>query len=569
MGLRARFMLWFGVAALMTILAAALVTREVITSRRRSEFHRALRDAEADARRELASLAESVLRAVDGLATRDSPLVGGLLVELVKGQGELSSVARLELKQRGPSIMHLIGLDVLTLTAGQDAILCAPHFAAKTDEQDLRPQRLAGEPPGKPLVAWEDVLRDGKVSRVLVLAAARAVSDGNQQVNVLGGKELGPRLLGALGRHSLVEARITDAKGSELFSTEGDWKRLARAPAVTIPLLGEQGQPEAHLSIAIPDDELRRTLRDVTLATSALGILALLFTLLLGILISRSMTKDLNSLVAGAQAVSRGDLEYQVAIRAEDEIGALARAFNAMTRELRDSKDRLVKAERIAAWQEIARSLAHEIKNPLTPIQMSVETLRKTRAANHPSFDEIFDESTRTILEEVGRLKRIVSEFNQFARMPKPERQPCKLEEVVAGALALYRGAAVVREEQSRGLPTVEADRDQLTQVVLNLLENARDAVAMRPHDSAEGRITVRTRSAGGVVELEVEDNGPGFDPSLREKLFSPYFTTKETGTGLGLAIVQRIVTDHGGRVTAHSEPGRGSRFVVELPSKT
>jgi len=120
--------------------------------------------------------------------------------------------------------------------------------------------------------------------------------------------------------------------------------------------------------------------------------------------------------------------------------------------------------------------------------------------------------------------------------------------------------------ELGDGLPEVLADRDQLTQVILNLLENARDAVASRGSDESVGRVTVRTAAAGGGLVLDVEDNGPGFDPALKEKLFAPYFTTKDSGTGLGLAIVRRIVTDHGGRIDAFSEPGRGARFVVELP---
>jgi nitrogen fixation/metabolism regulation signal transduction histidine kinase len=240
-----------------------------------------------------------------------------------------------------------------------------------------------------------------------------------------------------------------------------------------------------------------------------------------------------------------------------------------MTRELGDSKDRLIHAERVAAWQEIARGLAHELKNPLTPIQMSVETLRKTWTAQHPSFGEIFEESTHTVLEEVQRLKKIIGEFSQFARLPQPDRRECDLNEIVGGALALYRGAIKVVPELDRALPAVTVDRDQLTQVVLNLLENARDAIASKGSDESVGRIVVKTRGKAGAVELEVEDNGPGFEPTLKEKMFTPYYTTKQTGTGLGLAIVRRIVVEHGGRIDAFSAPGRGARFVVELPPRT
>src|SRR5262249_38948648 len=132
-------------------------------------------------------------------------------------------------------------------------------------------------------------------------------------------------------------------------------------------------------------------------------------------------------------------------------------------------------------------------------------------------------------------------------------------------ALALYRGAVKVVRELGDGLPELQADRDQLTQVALNLLENARDAVAGADGGSAP-RITVRTARAARRLGLQGGGNGPGFDPAMKERIFAPYFTTKESGTGLGLAIVRRIVTDHGGRIDAFSEPGKGARFVVELP---
>jgi len=255
-----------------------------------------------------------------------------------------------------------------------------------------------------------------------------------------------------------------------------------------------------------------------------------------------------------------------VPVTSSDEIGQVGSAFNLMMEDLRDAEERLVIAERIAAWQEIARRLAHEIKNPLTPIQMAMDTLRKTWRKQHPSFGEILEESTATVLEEADRLKRIVSEFSDFARMPKPDVHPADLNEIVAGALTLYQGATPVERRLSRPLPLLEVDKGQMTQVLLNLVENARDAIAGKD----DGRILVSTRKgdAGDRVELAVEDNGPGVPPELRDRVFTPYFTTKEGkgGTGLGLAIVHRIISDHGGRIVVGEAPGGGARMVVELP---
>jgi nitrogen fixation/metabolism regulation signal transduction histidine kinase len=410
------------------------------------------------------------------------------------------------------------------------------------------------------------VIRDGQVERILVVQAARVVADRGQEIVVLAGRELGRGLLAPLAAGG-VEARLVDAGGAEVHSTTSRWAALAGAPSLDLVLDGVDGAPVAHLVVAVSDVALRARLAEVAAITAALAGAAVLAAALLGWLVARRMTRDLDALLAGVRAVARGDLDARVEARGGDEIGRVAEAFNVMTRDLRGAKEQLVQAERVAAWQEIAKSLAHEIKNPLTPIQMSVETLRKTWSGKHPSFGEIFEEATRTVLDEVQRLKRIVGEFSQFARMPRAERRPQELNEIVGSALALYRGSVKVVSELGEGLPPVDADRDQLTQVVLNLLENARDAVASRGSDESVGRITVRTRASDRGVALEVEDNGPGFDAALAEKMFAPYFTTKDAGTGLGLAIVRRIAVDHGGRVDATSEPGRGARFVIELPA--
>jgi two-component system nitrogen regulation sensor histidine kinase NtrY len=317
----------------------------------------------------------------------------------------------------------------------------------------------------------------------------------------------------------------------------------------------------------VSDGDMARVLRNITLTSAALAVIALIGVVLIGLLVARRTARDLDQLVAGSLAAARGDLDHRVPVRSEDEIGAVAAAFNFMMEDLRVSKERLVIAERIAAWQEIARRLAHEIKNPLTPIQMAMDTLRKTWKKKHPSFDEILEESTATVMEEADRLKHIVSEFSAFARMPKPEFQRLDLNELVRSALALYQGgAAPVEIKLFPQLPQIDADKNQLNQVVLNLVENARDAIGQRTN----GRIVVSTRlgEAGDRAVLIVEDNGPGIPPDLKDKVFAPYFTTKHAkgGTGLGLAIVHRIVSDHGGRIAVGDAAGGGARFAIELP---
>jgi signal transduction histidine kinase len=212
----------------------------------------------------------------------------------------------------------------------------------------------------------------------------------------------------------------------------------------------------------------------------------------------------------------------------------------------------------------VARRLAHEIKNPLTPIAMSVETLRDAHEKKRGDFGEIFDEGTRAIGEEVRRLKRIVDEFSRFARLPAPERAPVAPDELVSATLALFAeppaGVSIVRDV-APGLPRVLADRDQILQLLLNLVRNALDAMG------GGGTLTVLARPAPGGVAFAVTDTGPGIPAAHLARVFEPYFTTKEGGTGLGLAIAQRIAEEHGGGLEAASEPGRGATFTLTLPA--
>jgi nitrogen fixation/metabolism regulation signal transduction histidine kinase len=274
----------------------------------------------------------------------------------------------------------------------------------------------------------------------------------------------------------------------------------------------------------------------------------------------------LRELADGAVAVAGGSLDASVPVRTRDEVGELAATFNSMTRDLAGARDELVRAERVAAWREIAQRIAHEIKNPLTPIQMAIETLQRAHRKSAEQFDALFGESAQTILDEVGRLKRIVHEFSSFARMPAPTLAPVDVSEIVDSALALYKGGQTSLDlSLPRDLPRALADKEQLTQVVINLVENARDAAG------PNGRIRVATRAdiERGRVELEVADDGPGLSEEAREKLFTPYFTTKPRGTGLGLAIVHRIVSDHGGEIRVGGAPGAGAVFTVALPRAT
>jgi nitrogen fixation/metabolism regulation signal transduction histidine kinase len=262
--------------------------------------------------------------------------------------------------------------------------------------------------------------------------------------------------------------------------------------------------------------------------------------------------------------VAAGDWGATVASSSAGEIGQLARAFNRMTHELVAQRERLVQAERVAAWRELARRLAHELKNPLFPLQITVENMQRARERYPEQFDEVFREGAATLLAELANLKQIVGRFSDFAKMPAPEMEPVSINQLVGETLKLFeaqlaRARVRANAELDPRLRPVQADPDQMTRVLRNLILNAIDAMP------EGGTITLRTRAIDGGLRLEVSDTGQGLTPEECSRLFTPYYTTKTHGTGLGLAIVQSVVSDHQGRIAVESAPGKGTTFRIEL----
>lgn len=224
----------------------------------------------------------------------------------------------------------------------------------------------------------------------------------------------------------------------------------------------------------------------------------------------------------------------------------------------------LFRAQRAAAWREVARRIAHEIKNPLTPIQLATQRLRKRFDSGADGLDQILPEATDAIQREVETLKALVDEFSRFARMPEVSPKPVEFLEVVDSALALYRGVPGVKWELDNDpdVGIVEVDPEQMRRALINLIDNAVSAM------NGEGTIRISTRphSGPGTLHLEIADSGPGIPPGDRGKMFAPYFSTKGRGTGLGLAIVHKVVTDHRGTIRIEDNQPRGARFVIEIP---
>ncbi len=337
-----------------------------------------------------------------------------------------------------------------------------------------------------------------------------------------------------------------------------------------LPLRGRDNDLLGILLVGSSQREVVILERRIQALAAAAVVLGLLIALLLSWWGAARVTQPIRQLAEGARAVSEGNWDTRVSVRGGGEVGQLAGAFNQMTQQLADQRERLLQAERVAAWREVARRLAHELKNPLFPLQTTVENLRRAREQNPAQFEEVFRESTGILLAEIENLKAIVGRFSDFAKMPQPELGTVNVNDVIRSVVKLFeaqfgatgRPAITPELHLEENLPPIQADQTLLHRAIENLVLNAVDAMP------AGGVLMLRTTHQNGRVNLEVSDTGSGLTPEECDRLFTPYYTTKQHGTGLGLAIVQSVVSDHGGRISVESESGVGTSVHVELPSQ-
>jgi signal transduction histidine kinase len=337
-----------------------------------------------------------------------------------------------------------------------------------------------------------------------------------------------------------------------------------------IPLTGRNNELLGVFLVGSSRKELVLLTNKIVKIAAAVGAGALFIGLLIALWISARITKPVEELAMAAREVAGGRWDTRIDVRGSDEIAQLAAAFNEMTQTLAAQKESLVQTERVAAWRELARRLAHELRNPLFPMQITIENLQKARQLDAKQFLEVFHESTATLKAELANLNSIVSRFSDFSKMPAPQFVRVNVNEAIRNAIRLFEpqfhevGKPTITPELflTDPLPEIDADPDLLHRAFQNLVLNSLDAMP------AGGTLTLKTSEHEGNVRIEVADTGKGLTPEECSRLFTPYYTTKLQGTGLGLAIVQSVVSDHHGSISVTSDEGRGTTFRIDLPQR-
>ena len=439
----------------------------------------------------------------------------------------------------------------------------------------------------------------------LSLAAVRTATVGEKVVYIIGGRRLDQNFLASLvlptGMRALlyrnldptfVATSLTDASGPvaqadqfqpliEEFQKQSQPEMIVKtiqwtndpASAETfhaMPLSGRHNELLGVLLLGSPQRELVLLRRQILRTAAIVAFAAICIGLLLGWWVSKRITQPVEELANGARDVASGRWDTQIDVQGSDEVGQLADAFNHMTQTLASQKEKLVQTERVAAWRELARRLAHELRNPLFPLQITVENLQRARQLGPAQFQEVFNEATATLKAELSNLNSIVGRFSDFSKMPAPHFTRVNVNETLRNAVRLFEpqftavGKPAITTEYflNDALPEIDADPELLHRAFQNLVLNAMDAM------SAGGTLTLRTTDGKETVRIEVADTGKGLTPEECSRLFTPYYTTKQLGTGLGLAIVQSVVADHHGTISVSSEEGRGATFRIDLPKR-
>ena len=604
MSFRKKLLLLFAATVLLCV---AVISASVFTTIRRS-FEQANQERAnaiaAQFRSEFQRRGSDVVREVESVAAGET--VQHLALDMNRGaadSGEYVSAAHTLAGQQR--------LDFLELVDYRGTILSSAQWQAKFGYPETAISQTMTSAAAATAGAFlkREELPDGATLGLFALRAARI---GEQPLYVIGGERLDQGFLSTLDiptgtRVLLYQNLDTKWNPKSLLDLNGSAAGADKiAPLVAevrdtrqesqgvihwttdpsdaevfhaIPLTGPTFVPASSANQSATDQQLmgvllvgssRRPLielqRQVVSTAMLVGGAGILVAVLASLWFAARVTRPVVSLAEAARRVAAGDLGAKVEVESSDELGELAASFNRMTEDLVQQKDRTLQAERVAAWRELARRLAHELKNPLFPLQVTVENLMRAKQKSPEMFEEVFHEGTTTLLAEINNLKAIIGRFSEFSKMPQPQRRPTQVNEVVRSVLRVFQ-AQLQEKNQIKvttaladGLPDISADPDLLHRALQNLVLNAIDAMPQG------GELTIRTATLGDRIEISVSDTGSGLTREECGRLFTPYYTTKQNGTGLGLAIVQSVVSDHGGKISVESTKEKGTTFRIELP---
>jgi signal transduction histidine kinase len=562
MRLAPRLVLAFGLVTTLSVAGLGYVVREDRRATETTRFEQEVRSACDRVVAEIGRQGESDRKLVAG-ACQSGELADRALIWLEAGT--LRDDRRLSLSRLVPEERQAFDLDELVLATDQgDRLGQDPMTLLNLSKSEVA-ALVGGD-------VSHFALRAGPAPALI--ARCRKVGPGGKAVGLAGARHLGP-VIERLAKTIDATVTIGPPPGA------GDDVVLASCT------LGDAAGARVPIAVTKSKAPLAQSLARIDRTTFYSGLASTLLALLLAVLLARNLGGPIARLAAEARKVASGEAR-PLPVRGAGEIAELAQAFDTMLVDLETTRRRLAATTRVAAWREVARRVAHEIKNPLAPIRAAVETLRRLRARGDPEFDAYFDQATRTVLDEVVRIANIVTEFTRFARLPQPRPEVIDVAEVArqvvqlhanpgsnpgaeasadgAGEDAMIEHARVVLvvETGASAPPSVNADRDQITRVLTNLVQNALDAVHGQ---GAAGEVRVTVGGGRGQAVVTVRDNGPGLSPEIAARLFEPYATTKTHGTGLGLAIAQRIAIEHTGELSYVAPAGgeRGASFRLVL----
>ena len=504
---------------------------------------------------ELTSACSTLTREVQRQAELDAKLVhnacnGGELVDrvaVVLARGDLDE-NRLRFRELVPRQRQAYDLDEFVLASGAGDVIGADPRDRAGSAKDVAAE-----------LATDQVYRFRVLGKTAIINSCR-VGAKAQSVGVIGTRYLEP-LVARLAKSQAVSVvlGLLPSDGQRMNAATGE--RQLSSTCMLLDAAGRSVPITVARSTALLDANLARLDQAVLLAV----LISTAIALVLSILLARGLGRPLADLAKEARKVARGDAR-PLKVKGGGEIRELVVAFDTMIEDLAVTRGRLAAATRVAAWREVARRVAHEVKNPLAPIRAAVETLRRLKARNDPAFEEYFDEASRTVLDEVHRIAHIVTEFTRFARLPAPRPVAVDLRSLLESVVNLHKTNRASVELVVHSEPKMlRADPDQLVQVVTNLVQNALDAVA----ETSSALVTVQlSEGRDGHAIVDVADNGNGVAAAVADRLFEPYATTKAKGTGLGLAIAQRIAIEHRGDLLylGAGAGGRGAVFRLRVP---